>query len=60
MRDEDGNIIKADSEWGRASDVGNSVGQNLKDCSSPSIPIMIAFWGLQSFAFASIYKSIHP
>lgn len=59
IRDEEGDPIKADSEWSRAADVGYSIGQPLKDCLGMSMPLILAYWGLQSFAFAPMYASIH-
>lgn len=59
IQDEEGNPVKAGSDWARAADVGNSIGQPLKDCLSPSIPLIIVYWSLQSFVFGTMYSDIH-
>jgi Na+/H+-translocating membrane pyrophosphatase len=59
LKDDDGNQIKGDSEWAKAANIGNLIGQNLKDCVSPGISIMIVYWSLQSVVLATMYKNIH-
>lgn len=53
------NIVKGDSEWGRASEVGNQVGQPLKDCVNSGIHNLLVFSNLLNCAMASLYVSIH-
>lgn len=59
IRDDEDKPIKPGSDWDKAANVGNSVGQSFKDSLNPSIPLMIVYWGLQSFLLVPMYSSIH-
>lgn len=59
VRDADDNAVKPDSEWGRAADVGNQVGVQMKDCVATGVHMMTMYAGLMSLCLAPMYSSIH-
>ena len=59
IRDENDNVVKGDSEWGRAAEVGSQIGLTLKDCVGTSVHLMCVFEGIMSLVLARMYGSIH-
>jgi Na+/H+-translocating membrane pyrophosphatase len=58
-KDEDNEDIAIDSEWGKASIVGNLVGSNLKDCSGQSAYSYIIWTIIMATVFEDLFISMH-
>lgn len=58
-KDENNEDIAVDSEWGRASIVGNTVGSNIKDGTGQSAYSYILWTIIIALVFEDLYIRIH-
>ena len=58
-KDEENQEIAIDSEWGKASIVGNTVGSNIKDCSGQSAYSYILWTVIMATVFEDFYIKMH-
>lgn len=59
VRDDDGNVVRGNSEWGKAAEVGSQVGVNFKDMLSLSINTFILYLLLLNSNLSPLYHKLH-
>lgn len=57
--DEDGNVVQASSSQGEAADVGNEVGNKIKDSIGLTLQTYSLYVCLMSSVMSTLYSSIH-
>lgn len=58
-KSDENDVIKAESDCGKAADVGNEVGMRLKDAIGSSVHGYIIFTSLTNAVMAALYVQLH-